>query len=577
MFCARNEVNMSTKFNSMEYSRPDISNVKKLISKHASDFLHADSYEKYRDTYFSLQTLLREVKTQYTIAYIRNTMDTADKFYADEIAYFNNALPSMTTPQKKVLSAMLLSPFKESFEKEFGSLVIKTAESDLLLQDPKIVPQLIAEANLCTKYSLTAASCSTDFMGGKRNFYGLLKFMQSPDRDTRKNAYLAWASLYEGASSALDEIYTQLVRKRDLIAKKLGFDSYIKVAYLEKHRFDYNENDVASFREQVYKHITPLCGRLFKKQGERLGVDKLCIYDETIFFPDGNATPIGTSAEMMENARQMYHELSPESGEFFDFMCDNELFDLETRPGKHLGGYCTYLPKYASPFIFSNFNGTSADVDVLTHEAGHAFQHYTAWKVQAIDDNVSSTSEINEIHSMAMEFLTYPWMDKFFGEKSDKYRFAHLCSSLTVIPYIVCVDEFQHIMYQNPKMKPAERRLIWRDLEKHYMPWRDYDGNKFLENGGYWMQKQHIFLYPFYYIDYALAQLCAFELYGRSKENPKKAWEDYMSLCKAGGSLGYFDLLKLAGLQNPFENGSMEKMLRTVVEELEEYLDGSSI
>jgi len=248
-----------------------------------------------------------------------------------------------------------------------------------------------------------------------------------------------------------------------------------------------------------------------------------------------------------------------------------ELFDLETRPGKHLGGYCTHLPSYGAPFIFSNFNGTSADVDVLTHEAGHAFQHYISAKNQAIDDNISSTSEVNEIHSMAMEFLTYPYMEKFFGDKADRYRFAHLCSSLAVIPYIVCVDEFQHRMYEDTAITPSGRRRIWRELEKKYMPWRQYDGNKFLEKGGYWMQKQHIFLYPFYYIDYALAQLCAFELYGKAKKDPTGAWEQYMRLCKAGGSRGYFDLLKTAGLRNPLKGENVKKMIVSVKKEIESF------
>ena len=188
-------------------------------------------------------------------------------------------------------------------------------------------------------------------------------------------------------------------------------------------------------------------------------------------------------------------------------MTKYELFDLETRPGKHLGGYCTSLPEYKAPFIFSNFNGTSADVDVLTHEAGHAFQAYLGERLIPIGVLQGSTSEVCEIHSMSMEFFTYPWMDKFFGDRADEYRYAHLCDALAVIPYMACVDEFQHEVYKNPKMTAKERRGVWRSIEKKYMPWRDYDGNAFLENGGFWMQKQHIFLYPFYYIDYALADL----------------------------------------------------------------------
>ncbi len=559
---------MSLKFSEMPYSRPDLEQAKKQMSAFARRFRKADSYEAYRAVYFDLQALVREIDTQYMLAYVRNTMNTLDPFYAEEIAFYNESLPVFAAAQKKVIEALLASPFRKNFEKEFGKITTKTYESDLLLQDRKIITQQINEANLSTEYALTAASCKTDFRGETCNFYGLLKHMQSTDREERREAFFAWADLYESVSDKLDKQYTALIRQRDKMAKKLGFSSFTRYAYLGKHRFDYTEEDIATFREQVYLHITPLCEEMYKAQAKRLGIDDLQLYDETLFFPDGNALPLHESGVMVEKANEMYHELSKETGEFFDFMREHELFDLETRPGKHLGGYCTHLPSYGAPFIFSNFNGTSADVDVLTHEAGHAFQHFTAAKTQTIDDNISSTSEVNEIHSMAMEFLTYPYMDKFFGEKADAYRFAHLCSALAVIPYIVCVDEFQHRMYEDTSITPAGRRRIWRELEKKYMPWRKYDGNKFLEKGGYWMQKQHIFLYPFYYIDYALAQLCAFELYGKAKDDPQGAWEQYMRLCRAGGSLGYFDLLKEAGLHNPLKGNNVQKMIASVKKEI---------
>ena len=264
----------------------------------------------------------------------------------------------------------------------------------------------------------------------------------------------------------------------------------------------------------------------------------------------------------------MYRELSKETGEFFDYMVEHGLFDLETKPGKRQGGYCTFLADDKAPFIFSNFNGTSADVDVLTHEAGHAFEAYSASRIYPLSGQVWSTTEIDEIHSMSMEFFTYPWMDMFFEENADKYRYAHLVSALTVIPYMACVDEFQHRVFEEKAVNAGRRREIWRELERRYMPWRDYDGNKFLEEGGFWMQKQHIFLFPFYYIDYALAQMGAFEFYGRMKENREAAWEDYYRLCCAGGSQGYFELLKIAGLSNPFAKGTVKKVMDSIRHEL---------
>ena len=266
----------------------------------------------------------------------------------------------------------------------------------------------------------------------------------------------------------------------------------------------------------------------------------------------------------------MYREMSPETGEFFDFMTEYGLYDLLTRPGKHMGGYMTRLPKYKAPFIFSNFNGTSADVDVLTHEAGHAFQGYLAMRSIPVASLCGSTSEINEIHSMSMEHFAYPWMEYFFGEKTEKYITAHLTDALCTIPYLVSVDEFQHEVYDHPDSTPEDWRRYWREIEKKYMPWRDYDGNEFLESGGFWMQKQHIFLYPFYYIEYALAQICAFQYYGRMKEDRKAAWKDYLRLCRAGGTKGYFELLETGNLLNPFVEGTVEKATGHVIAEIRE-------
>jgi M3 family oligoendopeptidase len=344
---------------------------------------------------------------------------------------------------------------------------------------------------------------------------------------------------------------------------------YTALGYLGMHRADYGPEEVKRFREQVRAVIVPAVAKLRQAQAERLGVDKLKYYDETCLFPDGNADPIGGESTLLPVAKRMYREISPETGAFFDFLSTHGLFDLETRPGKHLGGYCTYLYDYKAPFIFSNFNGTAADVNVLTHEAGHAFAGYTAMRSQPLSAYLSSTSEVTEIHSMTMEHFAYPYLKDFFGaDKADKAKYAHLAGSLSTIPYLVSVDEFQHRVYENPAMRAKERRAVWREIEQKYLPWRDYDGVSFLEEGGFWMQKQHIFLYPFYYVDYALAQVSAFQFYGRMKQDHKAAWESYLALCRAGGSKGYFELLKLALLDVPFEEGSVEKAVCHVIEEL---------
>ncbi len=560
------------RFADIKYERPDISKFKKEYLAQVKKLKTATSFETADGAVVEMERIMNSIATSYTVAMIRHNMNMKDEFYDGEYQFFERELPKSMMILKKGTEAMLKSPYREKFEEKYGSLMFKNAEVQAKLIKPSIILPSITENKLTGEYSKVAASCSVEFMGEKCNFYGLLKHMQSTDREERRAAFEAWAKLYEDASPRLDELYGKLIRVREKIAKKLGFKNFIEYAYLSRQRYDYGPDDVARFRETVRETVTPVCERLFREQAERLGIDKLRFYDESLVFPDGNAIPQGTPEELTEKARLMYEDLSRETGEFFDFMTEYGLYDLVTRENKHLGGYCTMLPEYKAPFIFSNFNGTSADIDVLTHEAGHAFESYYASRRVPHTDLSFSTSEINEIHSMTMELFTYPYMESFFGDRADRYRYAHLSEAFKTIPYLVSVDEFQHRVYENPGSTPSDWRRYWREIEKKYMPWRDYDGNEFLGGGGFWMQKQHIFLYPFYYVDYAMAQMGAFSLYRKATEGGD-AWGDYLKLCSMGGMCGYFETLDRAGIPNPLTPGTVEAAAEFVekrIAELEE-------
>jgi M3 family oligoendopeptidase len=243
--------------------------------------------------------------------------------------------------------------------------------------------------------------------------------------------------------------------------------------------------------------------------------------------------------------------------------------DLIAKPGKESGGYMTYIADFQSPFIFANFNGTSGDVDVLTHEAGHAFQGYLSRHIQ-IPEVMMPTHESCEIHSMSMEFITWPYMEKFFGEKADKYRFTHLSDALEFLPYGALVDHYQHEVYENPDMTPEERKAVWRKLDKMYRPHLDFDGNDFMEKGVWWYRQGHIFQSPLYYIDYTLAQACAFQFWKRVHvDKDPKAWDDYLAICKVGGTQSFLDIVKTAGLVSPFEEGCLKNIIGDIDKWLE--------
>ncbi len=558
---------MFSKFSEIEYKRPDFAEIKAEIKTYIENFKSAKDFREAKALFEDYQKSTEELSTMYEVAMIRNTVDTRDEFYEAEVNFFNENIPEIEPLEKEADELILNSPYKDKFSSAYGRIFIKNMEIRQKLVSAEIIPDKVEEARLSQEYSKITAQCKCDFDGEECNFYGLLKHLESTDRDERIRAFKAWADMYQGVSEKLDEIYSKLTKVRDSMAKKLGFNNYIEYIYLANGRYDYTAEDVKKFRENVRKYITPAVAKLFEEQRKTIGVDKLHYYDEQLTSPTGNANPEGTTAEKVAKAKQMYSEMNAQTGEFFDFMCEHELFDLESKPGKHMGGYCTFLPKYKAPFIFSNFNGTSADVDVLTHEAGHAFQAYSSCKYVPLLSMTWSTAEISEIHSMSMEFFTYPWMDKFFADP-DKYRKAHLADALKVIPYMVSVDEFQHRVFEKPDMTADERYAVWSEIEKKYMPWRDYDGNEFLEKGGFWMQKQHIFMYPFYYIEYALAQTCTFQYYARMKKSRAEAWADYYRLCCAGGSRGYLELLDIGNLKVPFDEKVIKKVTEVVMADL---------
>ena len=556
------------KFAELQYVRPDMEKIFARVSGDIAVLKEAKNYEEFRNAYMDYVEADTELETSKTVAHIRNTINLLDEFYEAEMVYFNSQMPKYEILKKEMGEVIVASPFKAEMEKEFGAILIQNMEAQKQLSDESIVVDQVKEAELVSRFMKTQAAATVEFKGEKIGNYGLLKIMQSTDRAERKEAFEAWAKLYEGIAPTLEEVYDGLVKVRAGMAKKLGFKSFIPMGYLRRRRFDYTEKELEVFRKQVREVVVPAAAKLYERQKEALGIDTLYYYDESIASPSGNPVPIGDKEYLVGEAQKMYRELSKESGEFFDFMMKYELFDLDSKHGKRAGGYCTILPQYHAPFIFSNFNGTDADVNVLTHEAGHAFAGFTAAKYQKTPELCHSTSEINEIHSMSMELWTYPWMENFFGDKAEEYRKEHLADALMKIPYMLCVDEYQHKVFENPEMTTMERRAVWSGLEKIYMPWRNYAGNEFLESGAFWIKQQHIFLYPFYYVDYAMAQMGAFEFYTKMKEDRKAAWADYYKLCAAGGSMGYFDLLKYSGLHKVLEDGSVKIILKGVFEEL---------
>ena len=556
------------KFNEYKYEHLDLEKIKKEFSELIKSFEKAENVEGQVNAFDEIIKLRNHIETMQTLVSVRHSIDTNDEFYDKENEYMDEISPILFGFTNDFYKALVNSKFKDELIQKYGKFLFDLAENTLKTFSPEIIPDAQEENRLSSKYSKLIASAKIDFDGKELNLSQMVPYTQSKDRNVRIEAAKKVAQFFAENQDEFDNIYDSLVKVRTRMAQKMGYKNFVEFGYKQLSRLEYDAKMVEGYRKQVLENIVPLHTELRERQKKRLGVEKLRFYDEAIKFNSGNADPHGSPEWILNNGKTMYKELSKETDEFFTFMTENNLLDLLSKKGKMSGGYCTYIPEHKAPFIFANFNGTSHDIDVLTHEAGHAFQVYQSRGFE-VPEYLWPSYEACEIHSMSMEFLTWPWMDLFFENDTDKYKFIHLSEALLFIPYGVTVDEFQHWVYENPEATPKERREKWIEIEKKYLPTRDYGEVEELKNGIFWFRQGHIFSSPFYYIDYTLAQVCAFQFWIKSRENREKAWQDYLNLCKLGGSKPFFELMKSANLKNPFEEGT----LAFVIPKIKEYLD----
>ncbi|WP_313235137.1 M3 family oligoendopeptidase [Sporosarcina ureae] len=552
-------------FEDYEYTRPDIEKLKIEFQNALDQFKQANSFEEQAKIIEHINMLTSDYSTAENIMYIRSSIDTNDTFYQDERDYFDEIGPQFQALQSNYYQAVITTPFRAQLEDRWGPQLFKLAENAVQSYSDEVLPLLQQENKLISEYAHLVASAQIEFQGEMLTLAQLVPFKESLERSVRKDAMNATADFFASHEDDFDRIFDRLVAVRHEIATTLGFKSFTELGYIRMDRIGYDAHMMENFRNQIRTHVVPLAEKIRGMQSRRIGISQMKFYDEPLHYAEGNPQPKGSPEWILENGQKMYQELSRETGRFFDYMKRKNLLDLVAKKGKEAGGYCTFIDNYDSPFIFSNFNGTSSDIDVLTHEAGHAFQVYSSRSI-GIPEYIWPTTEAAEIHSMSMEFFTWFWMDQFFGSDAERYRYAHLLESVLFLPYGVAVDEFQQRIYDQPEMSPSERKAVWKELENIYLPNRDYDGHPYLEQGGFWQRQGHIYEVPFYYIDYALAQICALQFWQRSLNDFDDAWTDYLALCQLGGSKSFLELVATAHLSSPFEDGTVESIMDFISE-----------
>lgn len=556
------------KVSEMPYKRITVEEYKELAEKIIEKIKAANSADDLKSARDEYNKISEEVDTAASLANCRFTLNTRDEFYNAEMDYYDNAMPLFSEIENEYKKAMLESPYRAEAEKLINPRVFKGFEMSLKTFSPEVIEDLQQENALVTKYSKFMGELAFEFEGEKMPLSVLRGKLEDDSRDVRRKAAEAIGKTMQANAETFDEIFDGLVKIRTQIARKLGYKNFVELGYYRMGRVDYDEKMVASFRKSVETDLVPVVAQLKEGIRNRLGLDKIMYYDDAISVTGEMPRPVIGTEEIFRNALAMYKDMKNEIGDFMQRMLDAEAFDVEARDGKFGGGYCTTFAKYKQPFILANFNGTSGDIDVITHEFGHALAADYMFKFAEPD--YPTGMETHECHSMSMEFLCHKWMNDFFGDVAEKYRYCHIVGALSFIPYGVIVDEFQHIVYEKPDLTPEERKAEYRRLEEKYRPYLSFEGIPYLEEGTRWQYQMHIYESPFYYIDYCLAQCVAFGFLCLAREDFDSALEKYVAFLKSTGAVSFPELVKAAGLASPFSQGALEKTSKVIADVISE-------
>lgn len=554
-------------FADIKVETPTIENVTAEYARINADLDRSKTTADKRAALQQWEDLRRRLESWSAITSLHFSQDTTNEAYKQAQEYRDELQPKLTALEIAMKRRLLNSEDRDELEQILGKQAFGLWSADVTTFEPAIEADLVQESKLVNQYVELLASAKIEFQGETLNLSGIRKYTQDSDRSIRHAAEEARWNFFDRHKSQLDSIYDRLVKLRHQMAQKLGYDNYIGLGYQRMQRIDYTAADVANYRDEVVAKVVPLAQKIIDRKAQKLDLERMYFWDEAVFDLQGNPQPQGDLNWMLQQAQKMFDALHPELGSFFAMMVAGNLVDLETRPGKAGGGFCTGFPTVGVPYIFANFNRTKDDVEVFTHEMGHAFQ---AWQSRGLPltDYLWPTLESCEIHSMSLEFLTRSQMDKFFGDDAERFREIHLAESILFLPYGCAVDHFQHLVYANPEASPQERNQMWQQMEARYLPWRNYGDLQHPAEGGLWQEKQHIYCYPFYYIDYTLALCCAMQFWVKAEADLDTTLTEYIALCQRGGNAPFQSLVRSANLVSPFESGS----LANVVDRAQEFL-----
>lgn len=545
---------------------PEVSPLFDRLEQQLASCQTALDLEQWLLDWSELSAALDEESARRSIAMTCHTDNPeAERAYLD----FVEQIDPQTKPRQFQLSKLYLAhPLRFQLPQPRYTVFDRDTQLHVELFRQENVPLETEEARLGQQYQKLSGALTVQFRGEEKTLVQMSRFQEDPDRSVRNETWELVARRRMQEAEKFEDIFDQLLKLREQIARNAGFSNYRDYAFRARGRFDYTAGNCREFHESIEQEVMPAVRDLHSERCEKLGLNKLRPWDLAV--DSQNRQPLQPFTEvsrLVEGSVQIFREIDPELGRQFAEMDRQHLLDLDNRKGKAPGGYQSTLSEARLPFIFMNAVGLQRDVETMLHEAGHAF-HALAARNEDLYAYRNAPIEFCEVASMSMELLGSEHLEKFYETaEARRARRDHLEGIVHIFPWIATVDAFQHWIYTNPGHTREQRRAAWLDLMDRFGGDVDWSGFEKIRVN-LWHRQLHIFLYPFYYIEYGIAQLGALQVWANSRQNHQRALIRYRDALSLGGSVPLPQLFSAAGCSFDFGRSTVRPLIELIRREL---------
>ena len=554
-------------FDDIKYERVDYDKTSSLINSQLKKLTNCNSLEEYLEVVKEIIAVQNHIEEMFDYVDINNMRDMENTFYSNEIEYWNEYKPRFDSLFLPFYSELLISRYKDELRKVFPSNFFRIIEYQARITSDEIAELVKRENELKTKYKLLNKTLLS-FDGEEKSIAAMNGLFSHWDRAVRKKAHDVVNDFYYSKRDEYDSVLFELVNIRNKIARKLGFNNYVEYSLYKLKRFGYDYKDIAKFRSNIVKYIVPLCNLVDEWKKEELGIDELTYYD-TVFFSDMPEIKV-VGEDLLNRIRDSFKKVDAELYNLFNNMLDNGYIDVIQRNNKVNYAITNYLTETCMPCVTANYKNNHLDIRTTSHEMGHSFQKYNA-SIKDKEYIVSPllkypTFEVAEMFSYGMELIMLSYIDNMFdAEDYKKYCFIIIYDLLRNLPYILLVDEFQERLYSTIDLNLEDIRYIWKELVTKYNLERENSGHINLDNGGYFYRQSHIYLNPFYYIDYALSYIGAFSFWEKCSDNLKL----FKEIGSVASYYSFRELIDKYNMPSPFEEEIIKELSMKLRKELE--------